>query len=553
MTPRTARFATLLVLSAAATSLAAPVDAPTALRAATAQLSGTGGLPPIPVAVHAIPVDATRRDSSTALWLVGFQGGGFAFIRGDDRLPPVAAWSAHAPAPWPAEHPALADWLQLQRLDVDHVQQVDYTHPDAASAWRDLLEGLASRDGEQVPPMLSCVWDQGWPWNQYCPADGAGPGGHVWAGCVATAMAQVMHFWQWPDMGAGFHSYVHSAYGTQWADFGTTTYDWASMDATVGTPAAALLQYHCGVAVDMDYAPSGSGAWVGGDHPQTAIQALKQNFRYPARARYITHQQYPGAAWGARLAQEILAGRPVLDSGYGSGGHAFVMDGLDNGYFHLNWGWSGWFNGWYEVEALTPGGMEFSLWQGAIVDLMGDTAPVVAFYGQGVTLGQSFLPMTLADMISDREDSLHTLELWVTADAPLEATLDLQLGRLTVSAPAGWTGSGVVEVCALDPQGLWSCGQGEFMVIGTAVAPRPVQDLRLTALAQSVRLDWTLPTLNTAGQPFTAQAVRVYGGVQPWFTPDSSSLLAALPGSASTWTDPRPASGMPRFYCVVVE
>lgn len=553
MTPRPVGLATLFALSACTAALAAPVDASLALRAAMAQLSSRAALPLIPSEVLALPLDLTRQDSATALWLVRFHGGGFAFIRGDDRLPPVAAWSADAPAPWPAEHPALGDWVQLQRLDLAHALQADFTHPQAATDWRELLEGRVAREDEQVPPLLSCMWDQGWPWNQFCPVDAAGPGDHVWAGCVATAMAQIMHFWQWPDMGAGYHSYVHTAYGAQTVDFGTTTYDWAAMHAVTGTPAAALLQYHCGVAVDMDYSPSGSGAWVGGDHERTAIEALTQHFRYPARARYITHQQIPGVAWGQRLAQEILAGRPVLDSGYGSGGHAFVLDGLDNGLFHLNWGWSGWFNGWYDVEALTPGGMEFSLWQGAIVDLMGDTAPTVAFNGQDVLLGQSFLPVALSGMISDREDSLHTLELWATAEVPLEATLHLQQGLLLVTAPAGWTGSGVVEVCALDPQGLWSCGQGEFHVLGAAVAPRPVTDLRLTPLAQSVRLDWTLPDQDTAGQPFSPQAVRIFCGGEPWFTPSASLQLVSLPGNANTWTDSRPTSGTPRFYRVVVE
>lgn len=540
-----------LGLGAATLAQAAPVDAALAARAALSLLGGRA-LPPVLASVEALPSLAEDPASAPALWLATFQGGGFAFIRADDRLPPVAAWSAGDAAPLPVNHPAVADWLELQRRDFMHARQENFTHPDAAQAWQDVLAGRVQRDGEHVDPLLTCTWDQGWPWNQYCPVDGAGPGGHVWSGCVATAMAQVMYFWRWPDMGAGYHSYLHQAYGTQSADFGSTSYLWDAMLPTAGTSAAALLQYHCGVSVEMDYAPSGSGAWVGGDHTYNALEALKDNFRYPARARYITHQQLPGAAWGARLAQEIVAGRPVLDSGYGSGGHAFVLDGLDNGYFHLNWGWSGWFNGWYDIEALTPGGAEFSLWQGAIVDLMGDTAPQVSLPGQSIVQGQPFPPMELASLVVDLEDSLHTLELWATAEAPLQATVDLPSGRLLVSAPANWTGSATVEVCALDPQGLWSCGQAAFTVLAAAQAPRPVEDLRLTLLPGGVRLNWTLPTQDVSGQPVTLQEVRVHCAASPWFQPAAENRVAGLPAVATSWTDSQPAAGAPRYYLVVV-
>jgi len=99
-------------------------------------------------------------------------------------------------------------------------------------------------------------------YNELCPADPNGPGGHVYAGCVATAMGMVMKYWSHPTTGVGSHSYYCPGYGYQSANFGATTYLWDEMPNSISTsciPIATLL-YHCGVAVNMGYSVDGSGA-----------------------------------------------------------------------------------------------------------------------------------------------------------------------------------------------------------------------------------------------------------------------------------------------------
>jgi hypothetical protein len=548
MKPPVAGLAAALTLLVAASALAAPVSLERARLAATNQLAGSARAGSA-LDLHAV---ASAPDGTPRLWLASRALGGFVLLRGDDRLPPVAAWSDSAPAPWPAEHPALQAWLDMQVADVDWAIAQGWTHPQAAPAWATLEAGqTGSREGEVVAPMLESTWDQGWPWNQYCPADGAGPGGHVWAGCVATAMAQIMYFWRWPDYGDGAYSYVHPVYGLQSANFGAASYDWDAMTDSQGTPAAALLQYHCGVAVEMDYAPDGSGAFVGtGQH--SALEAFEQNFRYPTRADFITHQQFPGASWATRLTEEILAGRPVLNSGYGSGGHAFVLDGLQDGLFHLNWGWSGWFNGWFDIEALTPGGMNFSIQQGAIVGLERDTAPVVQVADQTIPAGGSFVPIQLDLCGTDAQEEVETLQWWTEENPPLWSEYNSVARTVQVHYPAGWTGTATVNICALDPQGLFGCDEVVFRVVPASLAPAPVADLRVTPLPGGARLDWTLPTLDSSGQfPMTVTGVAVHSTDQWPFTPGAATLRAGLPGTAISWTDPQPVAGR-RYYQVVV-
>lgn len=548
MTTRFAGFSTALALSVAVTALAAPVSEERARQAAANQLgvaSRDGAL------LELRPVESAP-DATVRLWLATRAESGFVLLRGDDRLPPVAAWSATSAAPWPAQHPALGAWLEMAAADVEWAVAEDWTHADAPSAWNALEAGpAAQREGEVVEPLLASTWDQGWPWNQDCPADPAGPGGHVWAGCVATAMAQVMYFWRWPDYGDGSYSYVHPVYGLQSANFGAATYDWDAMTDGQGTSAAAHLQYHCGVAVEMDYAPDGSGAYVGtGQH--SALDAFEQNFRYPGLAEFITHQQFPGAAWANRLTEEILAGRPVLNSGYGSGGHAFILDGLQDGLFHLNWGWSGWFNGWFDIEALTPGGMNFSIQQGAIVGLERDTAPEVQVPDQTIAAGGSFAPIQLDLCGFDAQEAVENLQWWTEENPPLWCDYNSVARTVQVHYPAGWTGTAAVNLCALDPQGLYDCDEAVFRVVPGGLVPAPVADLRVAPLPLGARLDWSLPATDSSGQfPMTVTGVAVHSAGAWPFTPGPATLRAALPGTATSWTDTQPAAGQ-RYYQLVV-
>jgi len=214
-------------------------------------------------------------------------------------------------------------------------------------------------------------------YNASCPADAAGPDGHVWAGCVATAMAQVMKYHNYPTTGTGSHSYSHPTYGTLSANFGETTYNWASMPDSLSdyNSDVAKLLYHIGVSVDMDYAPDGSGAYM-----SDAAYALETYFKYSNSLSYVWKSSYSTDEWTTILRTEIDNKRPILYSGHGTGGHAFVCDGYSGSdYFHFNWGWGGSEDNYFYLNDLTPGSYDFTDSQGAVIGIRPPLPPVGSF------------------------------------------------------------------------------------------------------------------------------------------------------------------------------
>jgi hypothetical protein len=167
-------------------------------------------------------------------------------------------------------------------------------------------------------------------------------------------MAQVMKYWNHPVQGTGFHSYNHPNYGTLSANFGSTTYNWASMPnrLTSTNTAIATLMYHCGVSVDMNYGVRESGAQT-----LDVANALKTYFGYVNTLSGVRRSNYSETQWINLLKTELNANRPVQYAGTGSGGgHSFVCDGYDNNdFFHFNWGWAGRSDGYFNVNLLNPG------------------------------------------------------------------------------------------------------------------------------------------------------------------------------------------------------
>ena len=219
-----------------------------------------------------------------------------------------------------------------------------------------------------VGPLLSTLWDQNYPYNYYCPAGTGGPGGHVYTGCVATAMAQVLKYWNYPSTGNDSYSYTHPTYGEQTANFGETIYDWANMPSTLSgsspriqIDAVATLMYHCGVSVDMNYGTNTSSA-----SSRKVRDAFINYFRFSPSTRYVSRDAYTDDLWIDLLKHELDESRPLFYCGKNvNSGHAFVCDGYrSDDYFHFNWGWSGYDgsygtthgnNGYWAIGALNPG------------------------------------------------------------------------------------------------------------------------------------------------------------------------------------------------------
>ena len=281
---------------------------------------------------------------------------GFVVMAADDRVQPVLGYSLTGSFDPDAMPDNVRAWLQGYSDEIQWtVENNTKATEETAQQWSDLENGVrGTKATVVVEPLIQTFWDQGDPYNQLCPTVS---GTATYTGCVATAMAQVMKFWNWPIKGKGSKSYRWNNQ-TLSADFENTTYDWANMTNTYDEnsteaqqTAVATLMYHCGVSVSMDYGTDGSGAYS-----TDVASAMTSYFRYNSSISYKT-KQGNSSNWLTLLKTDLDARRPVYYSGSGSGGgHAFVCDGYDsNNYFHFNWGWSGMYDGYFLVNNLNPG------------------------------------------------------------------------------------------------------------------------------------------------------------------------------------------------------
>ncbi|MCX6308025.1 MAG: C10 family peptidase, partial [Bacteroidia bacterium] len=170
-------------------------------------------------------------------------------------------------------------------------------------------------------------------------------------------MAQIMKYHRWPVTGIGTHSYTDANYGNQSVDFSKTTYNWDNMLGSYtsgGTSdqnsAVATLIYQCGVAVDMAYSTTSSSSFS-----SKAAEALVNHFGYDTEIQRYERPYYTSSEWNNLIKKELNNARPVYFSANSdAGGHAFVCDGYDsNSLFHINWGWGGSSNGYFELSSLS--------------------------------------------------------------------------------------------------------------------------------------------------------------------------------------------------------
>ncbi|PQL94038.1 C10 family peptidase [Apibacter adventoris] len=210
----------------------------------------------------------------------------------------------------------------------------------------------------KVEPLLKTTWNQSPYYNKFVPLTYEGKS--CYTGCVATAMAQIMKFWNYPVKGNGTHTYTISNSNYNWkgktltANFQNTTYLWNTMPNSLSSSsteaekdAVATLMLHVGISVDMMYGPNGSGAYS-----EDVAQALQDYFKYSIDSKIKYRSNYTSDTEWLNLVKDQLAkGYPVYFSGRSStGGHAFVADGYDsNNLIHFNLGWGGYANGYYQI------------------------------------------------------------------------------------------------------------------------------------------------------------------------------------------------------------
>lgn len=279
------------------------------------------------------------------------QGKGFVVVAGDDDMGDVLAYSTEGTLDTLQANPGVKLLLEAYR------QTYDVLKEGRVMVQRKARSGLFSKT---VSPLLKSKWGQSHPFNAQT--------GYPYSGCVATAVAQMMYYYQWPAQGSGKNEYRVTYYNTmKSADFSQSHYDWANMLPDYNYPvsatkeqedAVALLMNDVGVASFMQYTPASSGT-----QGIFAYQALQKNFDYTAA--YATKAVEGPTRFAQILRQELLNGCPVYLEGRPAGnasGHAWVTDGFDeNGLFHMNFGWDGQGDAYYSLTnlSLSQTGSEF--------------------------------------------------------------------------------------------------------------------------------------------------------------------------------------------------
>jgi hypothetical protein len=289
---------------------------------------------------------------------------GFIIVSADDCAEPILGYSTEVnyTEPTDAEF-TVKEWLANYAAQIREIIEVKAQPTDLISQkWKSYLNNNISKAkaGKSVPILCKTSWNQTAPYNNLCPVV-TGQTAHAVTGCVATAMAQIMKYWNYPPTGNSSYSYTPSGYNTQSVNFGNTTYDWYKMTGSgaASNTAIATINYHCGVSVDMNYGVSSSGAWVLNNGGPCSEVSYATYFKYKPTISGIERANYSDAQWLQIIEDELMLRQPIQyvgwDNSPGGGGHTWVCDGFDtNDNLHMNWGWGGMNNGYFNMNALNP-------------------------------------------------------------------------------------------------------------------------------------------------------------------------------------------------------
>lgn len=215
--------------------------------------------------------------------------------------------------------------------------------------------------GRAVAPLLRSVRDQGEPYNRTCPYytndKGVVSRERCLTGCVATCIEQVLTYYRYPEaLVDTLHGWETEHYTISDIMPGTRI-DWDNIlpDYRQGytdrqAQAVSDLTYYCGMAAHMNWGLNSSSASLG-----RAFEPLWLAFDYQTLA-YVQRAMYSTPTWNAMLRNELEQGRPICYTGHNMAlsGHAFNIDGVDeDGYYHVNWGYNGDYDGYYDLDYLT--------------------------------------------------------------------------------------------------------------------------------------------------------------------------------------------------------
>lgn len=398
----------------------------------------------IPYTAISVTSEYTESENGIPLYYVfNINNSGFIMVAADDACYPVLGYSFESTYS-PENIPDVVKfWFDKYKNEISFVIAGNLQPDDNTTfTWNKYLVNDPPQFENpgvimDVAPLISTNWNQDFPYNALCPKDAASGGsyaGRVPVGCVATSMTMIMYYWRYPETGQGQHCVFPTPpeYGAQCANFGNTTYDWNGMSnqPTKECEPVAVVSYHAGVAVDMDYAPDGSGAYM------TKVPPAMINYFKYASSVYYMNRSSNLTTWQNTLRGDLDAKRPLIYSGQGpSGGHAWVCDGYQGSdQFHMNWGWGGSYNGYFTLNNLNPGGSTFNSSQGAVLGIQ-PNASMYPSYCAGNTNVTTYNFGTIEDgsgPVADYQNSANCG--WLIEPDDSLSTITLSFERFNVAS-----------------------------------------------------------------------------------------------------------------------
>lgn len=447
--------------------------------------------------------------------------GGFVIVSNDDRTRAILGYSdsgsidiANMPANMRAWLQGYADeiaWLNTQKASSPATQS-----PNKAPRL------VGSHSTAAIEPMVTTTWYQDAPYNNLCPTYSGS--NRSATGCVATAMAQVMNYHQWPRAATtAIPGYTTESYGINLtAGLPATTFDWSNMRASYSgsysddeaTAVATLMQY-CGYSVKMDYGPES------GSNTDLVAAALKAYFDYNATTtKFVSRSFYTAAKWTDLIYHELASGRPVVYGGMSSGGgHEFVCDGYkyesNTDFFHINWGWGGLSDNYFVLSALDPdqqgiGGSTsddgFHYGQDAVIGIQPSTSS-----GTTANVTPNVINLTLNSMTAASNPAYINVPVNITLNITNNSTDDYD-GDIVIGNKYQNQGEDAYELLAMNN---YTIAAGETKDIVIPFTPYAAGTFNLVFFLPneegSYSTDGVVRLALTVEQPTTNGYVPVYG------------------------------------------
>lgn len=396
---------------------------------------------------------------------------GYTIVSGDDRMPEIVGYSTTDTYSEENMPDGMKHLMQAYEAMATALANGD-AKVERCLAEKEALAADSTYRQPRVAPLLADVaWGQSEPYNNLCPMyDGQR---RTVTGCVATAMAQLMMYYKYPQtLKSDIPAYQTESYQLDMPLVSAgERYDWDNMlpqysgsaYTAAQANAVAKLMYHCGLSAKADHGPS-TGAWC------TPYVLVKYWGYDPDVIKHLYREKFSLREWTAILDAELQASRPVYYTGCSttSGGHAFLCDGADgNGLYHINWGWSGWNNGYFDITVLNS---DYSGAESATAPADGFNYTCKMIVGIMPDNGVADAPLIVTPLLTADENEWVGCDLLTTERADANGTFRLSIaaefGNYEKTAFDGYAGVGLKDESGiylpLSTSKIYLGGMGEY-------------------------------------------------------------------------------------------